>query len=436
MEKAIEQAVNLFLEKTSNKSVKIISHFDTDGITSAAIFAKALKKIDKPFTIKILKQLEKESIKNINPKKNEVLVFLDLASSSLEELSKFDNDIFILDHHEISSIPGSNITIINPHLFNKEQISAAGVTYLFCKCLSPENKELASLGVIGMVGDMVDKELGLLNKKIIEDAEVIIKRGLMLYPATRPIHKTLEFSPFFIPGVTGNSKGVISLLNEVGIKKENGEYKNLIELSEEELSKLLTAILIRTNIESEKIIGNIYLVKFFNKLEDTRELSALINACSRLGHSNVALSLCLNHKKSVKDAETIYAEYKQHLMLALNYADQNKIEGKGYVILNARDKIKETIIGTVASIMSMSRTYEEGTVIVALAHFEDKVKVSARIVGRNGRNMHELLQNSIININGECGGHPQAAGCFFSKEHEIPFLENLIKNLELETVKI
>jgi len=35
-------------------------------------------------------------------------------------------------------------------------------------------------------------------KKIIEDAEVQIKKGLLLYPATRPIHKTLEFS-FGIP---------------------------------------------------------------------------------------------------------------------------------------------------------------------------------------------------------------------------------------------
>ncbi len=46
----IQEKVKLFLEKIKEKEVFIISHFDTDGITSAAIMIKTLKEIDKKQT--------------------------------------------------------------------------------------------------------------------------------------------------------------------------------------------------------------------------------------------------------------------------------------------------------------------------------------------------------------------------------------------------
>jgi len=435
MEKVIKEAANLFLERAKDREIRIVSHHDTDGITSASIMARTLAKLDKKFSVKIVKGLEKDSLDAIMPKKKEILMLLDLGSSCLNELSKFDTDIFIIDHHEITSVHEKNIVFVNPHLLGWEEISASGLTYLFCREIFPD-EELAKLGVVGMVGDMLDKEISKLNNKVIEDAEVVVKRGLMLYPATRPIHKTLEFSSFYIPGVTGNPKGVQGLLKEIGIDRVNGEYKSLIELTEEELSRLLTAVLLRTNLQGERVIGNIYLIKLFNKLEDARELSAMINACSRLGYSYIALALCLGNKKAVKEAESIYAEYKQHLVSALNFADQNKMEGKGYILLNAKDRIKDTLIGTVASIMSMSKNHEAGTVIVTMAYDNDKVKISARICGREGRNVRELLSSSISSFGGDCGGHPAAAGCLISKEKETEFLENLIKNMEMQVIQV
>jgi len=435
MQKAIEQAANLFLEKSSGKAIRVVSHYDTDGITSAAIMAKTLKRLDKKFTIKIVKNLDKEFIENLNH--SELIIFLDLGSNSLDEISKLKTDVFVMDHHEISSKQGDNTIMINPHLFGDEEISASGLAYLFSKSIDKKNKDLANLALVGMVGDMLDREISKINNKILEDAEVVIKKGLLLYPATRPIHKTLEFSSsLFIPGITGNSRGVLNLLREMGIKKENGNYKSLIELDEEELSKLITAILLRTRKKGEEIIGNIYLVKFFNTLEDARELSATINACSRLGYEHIALSLCLNNQESRKKAETIYANYKQQLVSALNFADNNKIEGKGYVLLNAGEEIKDTIIGTIASILSMSQQYKEGTIIITMSYDKEKIKVSARIAGREGRNVREILERAISKIGGECGGHAQAAGCLIPKSKEKDFLESLTKALELEVVKI
>jgi RecJ-like exonuclease len=438
MQQSIKAASEKFLDSIKDRTLTIISHFDTDGITSAAIMAKTLSRLKKKFSIKILKQLEPAVFEEIN---TEVVLFLDLGSSNLEKISNLGKKVFIIDHHEIpvgTEIP-KNIEIINPHLYEGEEISASGLTYLFCKEICPPEciQDLAKLAVVGMVGDMLDQELSKLNNGILKDAEVTIRKGLLLYPATRPLHKALEYgSGLYIPGITGNSKGVFELLSEAGIKKENDSFKSLIDLNEEEMSKLLTAVLLRKK-DSKDIVGNIYLVRFFNKLEDARELSAIINACSRLGNPEIALALCLNNKKAREKAEEIYANYKQQIIQALNFVEQNKIEGKGYVIINAKDMIKDTIIGTIISILSTSKTYPVGTVVVGLAYDNDKIKASARVCGRDGRNVHEILETATKDFpEAECGGHPFAAGCLIHKNFEQNFINNLHKAMELEVVKI
>lgn len=427
--------------KAEKREIKIISHHDTDGITSAAILATALKKLDKEFSIKIVKQLEAEFLETL-PKESP-LVFLDLGSGSIKQLNKMDNEVYILDHHEIDPEfkPRENLHIANPHLFEEEPLCGACLTYLLAKKIDPENQNLANLAIIGMVGDFHDKIIGKISNEIIKDADMIIKKGLLLYPATRPINKTLEYSSgIFIPGVTGSGIGAVTLLKEIGIEKQDGKYKTILELDEDEMSKLITAILLRTNQKNtEEIIGNIYLVKFNNKLEDARELSAIINACSRLDKSHIAFSLCIGNKETRKRAEKIYVNYKQHIISGLNFISNNKkIEGKDYLIINAKDNIKDTIVGTLASILSMSYLHKEGTVIVTMAYNGDKIKISARVAHRaeSGRNVREILNTVIQKTGGETGGHALAAGCIIPKEKEYEFIDLLKKQLDIQMVKI
>ena len=62
LEEKIKYVVKEFLEKSKDKEIQIISHFDTDGITSAAIMVQTLKKLDKKFSLKIVKSLEEQFI--------------------------------------------------------------------------------------------------------------------------------------------------------------------------------------------------------------------------------------------------------------------------------------------------------------------------------------------------------------------------------------
>jgi RecJ-like exonuclease len=449
MLKEIDKFAKEFLEASKDKPVRVISHYDTDGITSAAVLTKTLKRLDKKFSVKIVKGLDGDIIaKELKRQPKEIILFSDLASGSLEYFKDAKEPVFIIDHHEIdSSKLDEKIKIINPHLTDSQkdnEATGAGLCYLFAKAISTNNQDLSPLAIIGMIGDRHESNLSKINQQIVNDADDLkIKKGIVLYPATRPLRRALEWSTSpYIPGVTGNGPGAMEILRETGIPYE----KSLLDLSDEEMSKLITAVMIRRaqHNKQDDILGNLYILKFFNTKEDVREISVLINACSRLGYSDTAIAYCLENEKAKARAMDIYTEYKQELVSGLKVAEKmDKIQGKGFTILNAKDQIKDAIVGTICSMLSSSPTYKEGTILIGMAYNQDKIKVSARIVGHEGRNLKEVLEKTVVafkNTNpetiAEVGGHHFAAGCSIEKEKEGPFIEALKKELEVEIVKV
>ncbi len=439
MLKSIDKFTQEFLKEIEKKPVRIISHYDTDGITSAAIIAKTLKRLNKPFSIKIIKGIEQNILnQELIRNKKEVLLFTDLASSSLDNFREVEDKVFIIDHHEIDqSRLSKNIIIVNPHLNDKTEICSAGLCYLFSKKISEKNKDLARLAIIGMIGDRHEKDLSKEYQQIVEDTEEIeVKKNLLVFSATRPLRRSLEYSTsFYIPGVTGSQEGVLELLRDNGISPE----KSLCDLNEQESSKLITSIMLRRSTQQnpDEILGNIYLLKFFNRKEDGREISVLVNACSRSGYSDLALSFCLETKGFYEKAQDVYIKYRKELLDGLKTAESlEKIQGSGFIILNAREQIKDAIIGTVCSMLSSSNIYDHGTVLVGMAYNKDKIKVSARISGEGTKNLKEVLEKTVISIEAEVGGHQRAAGCLIRRQDEQKFLEELKKNLEIEVIKI
>lgn len=438
LKERIKETIVKLDEYSKKKPIRVISHHDTDGITSAAIMARALQRWNKKFSLQIVKNLEKPFIDSLSDK--ETLIFLDLASGSLNYLKEKTTNVIILDHHEIIQEIPLNVTMINPLLSQEDPRSGAAIAYEFARELSPNNTDLATLAVVGMIGDMFDSNISKSYSGLLKEADVTVKKGLLLYPATRPLDKTLEYATsLFIPGVSGSFKGVMELLRDAGLTRGPQGFKSLAELTDDEMRNLVTAIAMRyAQTESPAdLIGNLYLVKFFNKMEDAREISAMINACSRMGKPEAALSFCLGNKDAQKEVEKIYIEYKQNISSALKFINESeKITGKNYTIVNAQDKIRDTIIGTAASIMSFSPLYPQGTIIIAMAYDQDKIKISARVAGRKGRNVREVLTKALIPLAGEVGGHPNAAGGLITRNQEAQFLEEIKKVLEVDIIKV
>ena len=73
LEKEIKSFVEDFMKRLDNKEVYIVSHFDTDGITSASIMISTLKRLDKKFSLRIVKSLDEKFISEL-PKEKLILL--------------------------------------------------------------------------------------------------------------------------------------------------------------------------------------------------------------------------------------------------------------------------------------------------------------------------------------------------------------------------
>lgn len=452
----LENAVKKLKEIFSKEGIiRIVTHLDTDGLTSAVIFSEALKKHNQMFWVTTVKQLEDEFLKELQrqaeKQKWKALVFLDLGSGQLSRLKVFASytDVFVIDHHELENSDKSEMACENFYFissfFYKEKLSASCLTYLFVKEFF-DDKKLAQIAILGLIGDVLDKNISKVASSILDDAKdsgMQVRKGLTVFSSMRPVHKALEFSNIFIPGVTGYANGALEMLKELGIEvKTNQGYRTLLDLNKEELSRLITGILLRrvSNGHDQEILDNIYLIKIGPRLFDAREVSSMINACGRFGYSSLAIAFLMSSKRAQEKIEEVYTKYRSYIIKALNLVDgMKKTQGENFVIINAKNAIKDTIIGTIVSILSASFLYNPGTIIVGMAYrVDNKIKVSARLVkGSDGEvNLYHFLRSIVNIVGGEVGGHMNAAGCLISKEKEQEFLELLEKKLIAQEIKI
>lgn len=450
---SIKEATIFFSKIT--KPIRIISHLDADGLSSAAIMIKTLKRLDKIFILSIVKQISPQLLEELKRENYENYLFLDTGSGNLKEINEAlkDRTIFILDHHQPQNIK-TNFFHINPLLFNLDgakEISGAGVAYLFSKELDEKNKDLAHLAILGAIGDTQEVKgfIGL-NKEILQDAissnKIEVKLGLRMFGSqTRPLCKVLEYSTDpYIPGITGSEQSAIEFLNDIGIDY----HRKLIHLSETELKDLVAAIIIKrmgSEEEPEDVLGSIYLLKDEKEespTKDLKEFSTLLNSCGRLNKPSLGIGACLNDEKSKKEAVLLLMDYKKEIINSLNWFYKNKdsssiIETPKLVIINAEDNVRDTIIGTVTSMISKSNIYKPGTILISLAHTLDAdTKISIRISGYKipkDIDLKEILGKITEKLGFPSGGHTFAAGSIIPQEKEQEFIKTALENQEISS---
>ncbi|MFA5176278.1 MAG: DHH family phosphoesterase [Candidatus Nanoarchaeia archaeon] len=457
------------LENLKEEPIKLISHRDADGICSAAIASAAFKREGLKFSISTVKQLTKKKLEELKNEDYKVYFFTDLGSGSIHFMKEIlkEKIIFILDHHiidkELLKENSENIFIVNPHLFDIDgsfEVSGAGVTYIFFKNLNEKNIDLAHLALIGALGDIQaydtneynEDKFSYLNQRILEDAisvkKIKVERGLRMFGAqTKPLHRLLEYSTDpYIPGITGSEENASQLLNELGIPAKNPEnkFRRLCDLSDEEIKKLTTAIILK-RMGSEKnpddVLGDIYTL--VDEAEDSvtrnaKEFATLLNACSKMGKPSLGIGVCLNDSISKEKANLLLLDYKKEIIKALNWFYSKRKtetiqEGPGYVLINSEDNLKDTMIGTLTSMITKSNLYPNGTIIMTVGHTLDGcLKASIRGIDtkKDLRKLVESISEKLPLKDAEFGGHGEAAGCILSLEQEKDFLSTAIQVLK------
>ncbi len=445
-------------------TVRVVSHYDADGIASAAIMARALSRLGKPFHLSIVKQLADATLKELSEEKHSLYIFTDLGSGKLaaiqKELLRNGVNVIVSDHHQVNGdvLPENRERLIhlNPLVFGlDENVSGSGVTYILARAVSPENKDLSELAVVGAIGDSqtgsIEENWGLsgLNREILKDAEgsgkVKVETGLRLWGKyTRPVHKALEYSVDpVIPGISGSESASVQFLQEIGIplKKDDGEWRTLADLTHEEQKKLATGIIkerIRNNQDNpEWIFGDAY--ELLSKKRDFRnanEFATILNACGKMDRAWLGVALCLDDEGAYEEARSVLASYRKEIGRALdiirNSPDMTE-EKENCVFIRAGTAVSEHIISNVVSILNRSGLLPSNKPVFAFADTEDgQVKVSARAddsLVERGINLQEIMESIAEQTGGEGGGHKGAAGATIPKENEALFMEAVAKML-------
>ncbi len=113
----------------------------------------------------------------------------------------------------------------------------------------------------------------------------------------------LEYSQDpYLPGLSGKEDACIAFLKDIGIRLGGEKWRRWIDLSQEEKSCMVTAILRKglrsgvSNIKLERLIGEVYVLlgeQEGTELRDASEYSTLLNATARYGHADVGLQVCM-----------------------------------------------------------------------------------------------------------------------------------------------
>lgn len=465
--KAVKKTSEFFLDNKPHRT-RILSHLDADGITSASIILKTMNRLNILYNLSITQTLTNTILNLSNKDNSDMIIITDLGSSQISEIAKIikNKKIILLDHHDPEDVGltqsvhyNDNVIVLNPHFFGidgNRDISGSGVSYFFSYFLNKRNKDLAHIAFVGLMGDFQEKneDFSYLNRMILKHAletgKIKITKNLKFYGAySRPIHKLLEYSTEpYLPGITGSESKSIQFLKTLDIhpKKESGEWKKLNDLTEKEIQKLaVSLIMLLMNDEKtnpEEIIGSIYELTDEDEdspLRDVREFATLLNACGRLNRSSIGIGVCLNDPKAKTQAKSLILDYKKEIIKYIQWFRDNKdfedniIKGENYIIINAENNIRYTMIGTIASILSNSNEIPEDCVIVSIAQIpeENKTKISLRYKGNRDIDLKKIIDNIIKKLNhGESGGHKSAAGAFIDTDYEKEFIEITKKELK------
>lgn len=427
-----------------------MSHLDADGLCSAGLMAKIFLKYNKKFHLSIVKQLEKEIIDKLEKEEYTTFLFTDIGSGQLGEVKRLlkKATVIIIDHHPPSEeIDDENLIMINPHEFGidgGQEICASTLSYLLAKEFGLENAE--HLAIVGSIGDRQEKDGSLngINKVVLDNLNnsIKIRKGLKAFGrVTKPIHKTIAYSTESIPNVSGDESSAIQFLSELGIELKKGEeWRTLSDLSEEEEKTLITSIIMKRlgNTENpQDIVGNVY--SFGSEpgiISDAHEFATILNSCGRQNAQSVGIMLCLGEKEeSLKFAESIVNSYKRKLLKSLKWFEEHEQDGEtvykseNVMYILGQDKINDTLIGTICSILAGSKKISQN-MLIGFADSDNGVKVSGRLASKIDFDLGKAIETVVKELGGEGGGHGRAGGAKIQKGQEKLFIEKFEQTIK------
>ena len=435
--KLSKKAAEIVLSLPKSTRIRVVSHYDADGISAGGIICNALYREGYDFHATLMRNPFDKGLERLAKEENELIIFSDMGSGQIETMEKLGCKVIIFDHHQyLKSEVGKDVLQINANLCGIDgnyESSGATLSFFFAKTLNTENKDLSSLALAGAIGDK--QHIGGIrgfNKEILESAlkERFLKEqmGIKLYGDS--LFDALYFSidPYY-KGLSGDKDEIERILDKLNINKDSkiGEIdKNkLIRLQSFLLFKLIKAGCPK-NILDITIRKRYFSESLGCELE---RFADILDACGKNGYRGLGLSICLGDINAFKEAKTVEKEYKQKILeylIELEKDETKEAEGMRYFYSESSS------LGGVVAGIAMNYILDGKKPLFSIAKKEDEIHVSCRgnqNLVKKGLDLGGAMKKVTSVLGGHGGGHKIAAGATIDLEKEKEFLEKVDKIL-------
>jgi single-stranded DNA-specific DHH superfamily exonuclease len=425
-----DDAASLIDSFSQNTMVRVISHYDADGISAAAIICYALLRAGYGFHV-TLSKTGPSIFNTLQYEDNPLIIFSDMGSGQLREIEELNCKAVICDHHVPLSTTIKNGIHLNSHLVGFDggrDACGASMAFALAESLNPENNDLAWLAITGAIGDR-QGEHGFkgYNNTILQDAisRGYIEQKKILNLPSGSIQESLESSinPFFV-SFSGKKDSSLSLLDRLGIDPHIPVH-NLDDTPKNHLLKELQEQLATQGAtNSEDLISPVPFSKSQGNLSN---LSSILNACGRLKQAGLGLSICLGDDDLLKEGHSIQVTYRHNILTGMLQLEKNgvtQLDTLQYFTLE-----QDTLGGTLAglSLKYLPQTNRTKP-IFSLSTKEKKIHISGRAtyaLVQKGMDLAHVLRTAAHAVGGQGGGHPIAAGASIPVGTEETFLKTL-----------
>lgn len=410
LEKLINLAKNAADKIRKHRFVRIVSHNDADGLTSAGIMAQALLRSGIRFQLSIAARLDEAVIEEVNRSisKGELVIFCDMGSGQPELIKKVAADVVVLDHHQpVGQSPAK--AVVNAHIVGIDgatDISASGTCYLVAREMDARNVDLAGLAIAGAVGDR--QLFHTANAFILDEAlkagVVSVRKGLKVGDGDLADVLAYSTEPFL--DITGYPEKVSEFLSRLGI---SGNIENL---SEAEGSRLVNAVALKLARQAspeavEAVIGEVLLLNR-ELVKNVYDFISILNTCGKQKIYGLALSLCLKDQEVVSEALSLTKEHEKKLAMDIRGNVEKIRKGENIWYINIVDALST---GTLAS--TVVRYLHPKLPFICVNESEGIIKISARgtreLVSK-GLDLSFVLREAAGAVGGSGGGHSVASG--------------------------
>jgi len=415
-------------ELEGHQRVRVLSHYDADGISSAGVLCGALHRAGKRYQATMVKGLTDDIARSVGQGAS-LLIVSDMGSSNLDALEELDAKVIVLDHHSPLR-DSSKIIFVNPHLAGIDGMvsaSASAVCMLFAATVDEANWDLLPVAFAGIAGDrQTINGVSGLNLWLLEEGTErgIIERspGSLLHPGKTLDGLASSTEPYLI-GVSGNEAGALELLKEAGLSGN----ETLESLSEEQRMKLSSLLALRLSEQGtplsslSEVARERYRFASWNGM-DAESIAGLLDACGRTGQEGLGLALALGDEEAMSQAEKLRREYRQELLAGLSQLASDGVNQETNVqwFRNERPGLSGVLSG-----ICMSYFGDQGKPVLALSVSDGKVKASSRATFAlldQGVDLSAAMRVAASEAGGHGGGHKIASGATVPEDRQDEFI--------------